>query len=200
MDYFLISLIGLQFLSFLSSLLPLNFIPKINEGRGIPLLYNSLVLSASPLAQFISSFIIVHLFKYFNKKRLLTNLFLCQLICLLVFGFADYLPNKPNNNIYVNILHIGSQFLNGFCCSSQSTILFTFVPQFYHHRMQEVFSYLDSGVVLGMTTGLSLGGALYIAFQNYAYIYFMIAGIQFLFIFPFLRQIPSDDNKKESVY
>ncbi len=196
MDYFLISLIGLQFLSFLTSLLPLNFIPKINEAREIPLIYNSLVLSALPLGQFISSFVVVYLFKFCCKKKLLTNLLFCQLCCQLVFRFADFFSINPANNIYVNILHIGSQFLNGFCCSSQSTILFTFVPLYYHNRMQQVFSYLDSGVVLGMTTGLSVGGALYIAFQNYAEIYFMITGIQFLFIFPFLKNIPSDVIKK----
>lgn len=129
----------------------------------------------------------------------MSQLLLGQLCCLVVFGVADYFPLDPLYNSYVNVLHVGSQFLNGFCCSSQSTILFTFVPLYYHGRMQEVFSYLDSGVVLGMTTGLSLGGALFFAFQNYAFIYFMITALQFLFIFPFLRQIPTQEAKKESV-
>jgi hypothetical protein len=36
---------------------------------------------------------------------------------------------------------------------------------------------LDSGIVLGMTSGLSLGGGLYAIIENYAVIYFIATGI-----------------------
>jgi MFS family permease len=99
-----------------------------------------------------------------------------------VFGFSDYIPIKEENNETVNILHIVSQFVIGFCCGGQITIGFSYVSQFYPKRMQEITSYLESGVIVGLTTGLSLGGVLYA----------LITGIQLIFIFPLMYFIPAD--------
>ncbi len=115
-----------------------------------------------------------------------------------MFGVTDYIPNKEENNMAVNILHILSQFVNGFCCGGQITIGFSYVSQFYPDRMQEITSYLDSGIVLGMTSGLSLGGGLYALVENYAVIYFITTGIQLILIFPLLYFIPADKIKSES--
>jgi MFS family permease len=120
------------------------------------------------------------------------------LICLLVFAFSDYIPNKEENNLAVNILHIVSQFVNGFCCGGQITIGFSYVSQFYPNRMQEITSYLDSGIVLGMTSGLSLGGVMYALIENYAVIYFIMTGIQLILIFPLMYFIPADKTKTET--
>jgi MFS family permease len=85
-----------------------------------------------------------------------------------------------------------SQFVIGFCCGGQITIGFSYVSQFYPKRMQEITSYLESGVIVGLTTGLSLGGVLYALIKNYAVIYFIMTGIQLIFIFPLMYFIPAD--------
>jgi hypothetical protein len=123
----------------------------------------------------IGSLLILRLFSSKPKKELLKILLLLQTLSILCFSLACLIPKAINYNQLFFLLFSLSQWINGFCCGSLTTIVTSFVPVLFSSRLQEVMSYMDASIICGMNLGLMLAGGLQIILQTYWLVYLLIA-------------------------
>lgn len=190
MRYLKRKLLFINLLSFIintSSSLVAPFFPPLAVKRNVPKLIIGIIISCHPIGSILFSLIIIKLMRFFDRKKLLFIGIIFQIVGNILLGYINNV-DEYNKFIYMSII---GRLFQGMGFSSFTAIILAYIPKIYGKKQEKIENYIEMSSGLGTMIGPLIGSVL-LAFEGYDICFYILAGLELLFIVPLYRNLPKE--------
>jgi len=152
-----LSIIFLNFLSFLTYGIPVAYFPNVAKNRGISAIVVGIIFSMYPLGAFFSGFLVGKMLNIWDRKKVIIYSQIIMGLSIIIFGLASLLPM----NFFFVTLALITRTSQGGSLGAYQTAAYAYVPEYWPDEIDLRVGLLEMTVGFGIGAGPLIGALIY---------------------------------------
>lgn len=152
-----LSIIFLNFLSFLTYGIPVAYFPNVAKNRGISAMVVGVIFSMYPLGAFFSGFHVGKMLDKWDRKKVIIYSQLVMGLSIITFGLSSLIDD---NFLFVAIALL-TRTSQGGSLGAYQTAAYAYVPEFWPDEIELRVGLLEMTVGFGIGAGPLIGAMIY---------------------------------------